>query len=360
MREAFELARGGLESVSPNPMVGVVIVKGGRVVGRGFHSRFGGPHAEVEALAATRDASGADVYVSLEPCGHHGKTPPCADALIEAKVARVFYSAADPNPETYGKGPRRMRKHGIEVRGRILLREGLELNAPYFHWRRTGRPWVILKWAMTLDGKIATVGGESKWITGARARNWAHGVRRRVDAIVVGTRTALVDDPRLTPRPARGRKPLRIVLDRRGRLPLELVLLDENLERAGSGPRLYVVGKTATARRRREVERRGLEVLVLTERRGQLDLEALLDVLGERGVSQILVEGGGDLVGSFVDKGLVQELIAFIAPRVFGGREAPTAVGGRGFEKLADTLKLERVEQQSVGDDLIVRGVVSR
>ncbi len=360
MKEAIDIARGGLEAVSPNPMVGAVIVKGGRVVGRGFHRRFGGPHAEVEALADAGDARGADVYVSLEPCGHDGKTPPCARALVEAKVARVFYSTVDPNPDTRGRGLRLMRRHGIRVRGGVLRREGLDLNAPYFHWRHSGRPWVILKWAMTLDGRIATAAGESKWITGPRAREWAHGLRRRVDAIVVGTRTALLDDPRLTPRPARGRRPLRVILDRRARLPLGLALLDGDVRRGGVGPRLYVVGKTATARRCREIERRGIEVLGIRERRGRLDVEALLGVLGDRGVSQILVEGGGGLAAGFVEKALVEEVVAFVAPRVLGGRDAPGAVEGRGFDRLADSLRLRRIEEQRVGDDVIIRGVLAR
>jgi diaminohydroxyphosphoribosylaminopyrimidine deaminase/5-amino-6-(5-phosphoribosylamino)uracil reductase len=360
MREAIEIARRGLDSVSPNPMVGAVVARGGRVIGRGWHRRFGGPHAEIEALRDAVNARGADLYVSLEPCAHHGKTPPCTDAILAAGIRRVFFAAADPNPLTRGSGPRLLRRQGVEVRGGILRSEGRELNAPYFHWRETGRPWVILKWAMSLDGKTATATGESRWISGPQSRSFAHALRRRVDAVLVGTRTALADDPLLTPRPARGRSPWRIVLDRRGRLPLDLRFLAREPRRAGRGPRLCVVGPSASAARRRELERRGVGVLELDQRRGRLDLSALLEELGSRGISQLLVEGGGDLAGSFLDERLVDEVVAFVSPQLLGGRAAPTAVGGRGARRLAESLRLARVEVSRLGEDLVLQGTVER
>ena len=206
MRAALRLARRGRGAVSPNPMVGAVIVKRGRIVGAGYHRRCGGPHAEIEALREVSDSRGADVYVTLEPCAHYGRTPPCAKALIAAGVARVLYATRDPNPLTRGRGPRMLRRAGIEVHRGLCGDAARKLNRPYFHWIETGKPWVLLKWAMTLDGKIATVAGESRWITGDAARAHAHGLRRRVDAVLVGTETALRDDPRLNPRPARGRR----------------------------------------------------------------------------------------------------------------------------------------------------------
>jgi len=357
---AIELARRGIEAVSPNPMVGAVVVTRGRVVGEGFHAHFGGPHAEIDALrAAGSRALGATVYVSLEPCGHHGKTPPCAEALVGAGVARVVYAVGDPNPATRGCGPRLLRCHGIEVLSGVLRRAALELNAPYFHWRASGRPWVIAKWAMSLDGKIATAGGESRWITSPAARARGHAMRRRVDAVLIGTRTARVDDPLLSPRPARGRAPARVVLDRRGTLPLALRLFAADSPAGGAGARICVTAR-ASAHRRRELARRGVEVLEIAERQGRLDLEELLGALGERGISQLLVEGGGEIVGGFVAARLVDEVLAFVAPRVLGGRAAPGAVAGEGVERLADALRLERVRCESVGADLLVSGTVAR
>ncbi|MCZ6795686.1 MAG: bifunctional diaminohydroxyphosphoribosylaminopyrimidine deaminase/5-amino-6-(5-phosphoribosylamino)uracil reductase RibD [Planctomycetota bacterium] len=354
MREALELARQGDELVSPNPLVGAVLVRRGRVIARGYYRRFGGDHAEVDVLRRLSDARGADLYVSLEPCGHQGKTPPCAEAIVEAGVRRVFYAAGDPNPLTRGKGPRMLRRAGVVVRGGILRREARELNAPYFHWRESGRPWVLLKWAMSLDGKIATAEGKSRWISGREARAHAHGLRRRADAVLVGTETALRDDPLLTPRPSRGRRPWRVVLDRRARLPLGLRFFRP--EGTRNGPRLYVTSRRLGAGRRRQVERRGLEVLVVRERGGGLDLEALLDELGSRGISQLLVEGGGRLAASFLALGLVQEVAAYVAPRLLGGAGAPSPVGGVGLGPLGECPALRVLEERRLGRDRLIRG----
>lgn len=358
LREALELARRGVEGVSPNPLVGAVVVNDGRVVGRGYHARFGGAHAEVEALReAGARARGAALYVSLEPCGHHGKTPPCSDAIIAGGVRQVFYAARDPNPLTRGRGPRALRAAGVEVRGGLLQREAERLNRPFFHWIRSRRPWVLLKWAMTLDGKIATASGESQWITGPEARAAGHALRRRVDAIVAGTGTLLADDPLLTPRPSRGRRPLRVILDRAGRLPLELRLLASGDR---GGPRLYVASPRAPPERIVEVEKRGISSLVLPEKPDGLDLDYLLQELGERGISQLLVEGGGELAGSFLARDEVHEVAAFIAPRVIGGVEAPGPVGGPGVAQLADAGELEDVEVSRFGRDVLIRGIVRR
>lgn len=351
MKEALRLAPRGLEGVSPNPLVGAVLVKNGAVVGRGWHRFFGGPHAEVEAIrAAGEKARGADLYVTLEPCGHHGKTPPCARAIHEAGVKRVFFAARDPNPLTRGRGPGFLRRHEIEVRGGLLAREAEEQNAPYFHWHRTGRPWVILKWAMTADGKIATRTGESRWISGARSRSLAQGLRRRVDAILVGTGTLLRDDPVLLPRPPKGRAPLRLILDRRGTAPLDLRIFAP-VTGVQAGPRLYVTAQRAGTRRLEELARRGIDTLILPEWRGRLDLAALLDHLGGRGVSQLLVEGGEELHGAFLDARLAQEVVAFIAPRLLGGAEAPGPIGGRGLGRLAEALPLTAPRWRRLGGD---------
>jgi diaminohydroxyphosphoribosylaminopyrimidine deaminase/5-amino-6-(5-phosphoribosylamino)uracil reductase len=356
MRLAIRLARLGLEGVSPNPLVGAVVVRRGRVIATGFHRRFGGPHAEVEALRRAGVARGADLYVNLEPCGHHGKTPPCAAAIAAARVGRVFYAVRDAHPATRGKGPRYLAARGIEVREGLLREEARRLNAPFFHWVATGMPWVILKWAMTLDGKTASAAGESRWITGGSARAFTHSLRRRVDAILAGTETILRDDPHLGPRPPRGRRPLRVILDRRGRLPLGLRLLARDPAQDRAGPRLYVTSRAAGARRRRLLAARGLEVLVLPATRAGIDLRALLRALGRRGVSQLLVEGGASLAGSFLDQALVQEVAALIAPRLLGGARATGALGGRGLAALARTPWLEAPAVRKLGEDLLVHG----
>jgi diaminohydroxyphosphoribosylaminopyrimidine deaminase/5-amino-6-(5-phosphoribosylamino)uracil reductase len=352
MRRALDLAGRGRYSVSPNPMVGAVLVRDGRIVGEGWHRRFGGPHAEVEAIrAAGRGARGADLYVTLEPCAHVGKTPPCTDAILEAGIRRVFFAARDPNPATCGRGPVALRRRGLEVRAGLLEEAALEQNAPYFHWRRTGRPWVILKWAMSADGRMALPSGESRWISGERSRAEAHRLRRRVDAVVAGTETLRRDDPQLLPRPARGREPLRVVLDRRARLPWSLQIL------APGGPRrLYATSKRCPESRRRELSRRGLEVLIVPEEGGELDLRALLSALGQRGVSQLLVEGGAALHGGFLDAGLAQELFVFVAPRIIGAREAPGPVAGEGVERLRDSVLLASCRVRRCGDDVLLTG----
>jgi diaminohydroxyphosphoribosylaminopyrimidine deaminase/5-amino-6-(5-phosphoribosylamino)uracil reductase len=291
------------------------------------------------------------MFVTLEPCGHHGKTPPCSGAIAEAGVRRVFYASHDPNPETRGKGPRFLRRQGIAVHAGLLERESFELNAPYFHWRDTGLPWVVLKWAMTADGKIAARTGDARWISGDRSRNYAHALRRRVDAVICGTETYRVDDPNLLPRPARGRFPLRVILDRRGCLPLKLQIFGSD-----DGPRLYVTSKHTSERRCRSVEKRGVEVWRVGEKNSGLDLRALLRRLGKRGVSQVLVEGGAAVHGSLVDAKLANEAVVFVAPKVLGGAAAPGPVGGRGPARVAQALTLLDPSVRRLGEDVVIEG----
>ena len=362
MRRAFDLARRGLEGVSPNPLVGAVIVRSGKIIAEGFHRRCGGAHAEIEALRrAGAAARGADLYVTLEPCGHHGRTPPCSDAILAAGVRRVVYAATDPNPATRGVGPRSLRRSGIEVSGGLEREEARRQNAPYFLWREEGRPWVVLKWAMTLDGKIATRAGEAKWITGEKARAHAHALRRRVDAICIGRETARLDDPSLAARPARGRHPFRVVLDRRARLPLSLRLLAEPRGGDGAGQTIYVTSRGAPAARLRRLEEAGARIaLCRTRRGGGFDLDDLLARLARLEVSQLLVEGGGATAGSFLDAGLVDEVAAFIAPRLLGGAGARPAIGGAGIAALAETPWLRDAKLRRVGEDFLVTGRVAR
>ncbi len=356
MRLALRLARRGLETVSPNPMVGAVVVRGGRIVGQGYHRRFGGDHAEVEALRDAGDARHSDVYITLEPCAHHGKTPPCADALVAAGVRRVIYAAPDPFSRARGRGPRLLRRHGIEVVAGVCRDDALALNRPFFHWVETGTPWVILKWAMTLDGKIATAAGESRWITGDKARRHAHGLRRRVDAVLVGTQTALLDDPRLDPRPARGRTPARFVLDRRGRLPWKSRFLQAESDVSGYGARWYVTTRAVAARRRQRLSAQGVEVLVAPVRRGKFELTELFSRIGALGISQVLVEGGASLLGECLAAGAAHEAAVYLAPRIAGGTSAPSAVGGPGVSRLEETPWLEQPQVKRLGRDLLVQG----
>jgi diaminohydroxyphosphoribosylaminopyrimidine deaminase/5-amino-6-(5-phosphoribosylamino)uracil reductase len=271
----------------------------------------------------------------------------------------VIFGVSDPNPLTRGQGPVVLRRAGVEVAGGVLRQEAERLIAPYLHWRRSGLPWVILKWAMSLDGKTATASGESRWITGSKSRAAAHGLRRRVDAVLVGTETALRDDPLLTPRPARGRKPLRVVLDRRGRLPLDLRLLRRLPPGDAGGPVLYVASKRTGSRRLAELRRRGLEVLIVGESERGLDLHEILAALAQRDVSQLLVEGGGRLAAGFVEGGWASEVAAFVAPRLLGGAGAPTPLAGLGFAELARSPWLREVEVRMLDRDLCISGRVA-
>lgn len=355
MRLALRLARRGLDRVSPNPPVGAVVSRGAQILGQGWHRRLGGPHAEVEALADARKnghaTRGADLHVTLEPCGHRGRTPPCAEAIVEAGIRRVHFAVADPNPQTRGKGPRRLRRAGIVVHAGLLEEEGRDLLAPYLHFHATGRPWVLSKWAMSADGKIATCSGDSRWITGERARAFVHRLRRRVDAVLVGTETYRLDDPSLLPRPARGRFPLRVILDRRGRLSQELQVFSDD-----RGPRLYVTGPGVPRRRLDWARERGLEILQPGLLEGRLDLEAVLEALGERGVTRLLVEGGARIHGELLDRGLVDEVAVFVAPGIIGGTRAPGPVGGNGIERMAEWRLPADSTWRRIGPDMLLEG----
>jgi diaminohydroxyphosphoribosylaminopyrimidine deaminase/5-amino-6-(5-phosphoribosylamino)uracil reductase len=337
-------ARGRLR-VEPNPLVGCVLVRRNRVVGEGHHADWGGPHAEANALdAAGGKAKGATAYVTLEPCGHGGKTPPCADALIRAGVKEVVYAHADPNPETAGRGPRRLRAAGVKVtrRGRAP-RYVRELLQPYLAHLECRRPWVIAKWAMTLDGRIATRNRDSKWITADEARRWAHRhLRARVDAILVGAGTVLIDDPALTNRSGRGRQPLRVVLcGRRPLWPRSQVLSD-------GGPTLLAVPQQFRSPP-------GAEAIVCG-RVWKVDPHRLLRGLFDLGIRRVLVEGGGELLGSLFDAGVVDQAAVFVSPRVVGGISAIQAVAGRGRARMADALQLDHVAHHTIGPDQVIEG----
>ena len=341
MSHALALAARGRGNVEPNPMVGAVVVRDGVHVGEGWHQRYGGPHAEVFALtAAGESARGATLYVTLEPCCHVGKTLPCTDAVLAAGVARVVAAMADPFPQVSGRGATLLREAGVEVSVGLCESEARRLNAPYLKLVGTGRPYVHAKWAMTLDGKIATKTGDSKWISNEASRRRVHELRGCMDAILVGIGTALADDPQLTARPPGPRVATRIVLDHRGRLPLE-----SNLVRTAREVPTIVVGKGNPA-----LVEAGCEVM------SSGSIDELLDELGRRRFTNILVEGGGEVLGSFLDARQIDEVHVFIAPRLAGGTLARGPVLGVGVERMADALRLGAWEVETVEGDVYLRG----
>jgi diaminohydroxyphosphoribosylaminopyrimidine deaminase/5-amino-6-(5-phosphoribosylamino)uracil reductase len=350
MRRALELAERGRGHVEPNPMVGAVVVRDDRIVGEGWHQQYGGPHAEVHALtAAGAAARGATLYVTLEPCCHHGKTPPCTDAILAAGIGRVVGTLLDPFPQVSGKGREQLRRAGIEFDIGVEGLAAYRLNAPYIKLVTAGRPWVIAKWAMSLDGKIATASGDSKWISGEGSRRRVHELRGRVDAILVGIGTVLADDPLLTARPPGPRTATRIVLDSQGRLSPESQLV----RTAGEAPLLVVTTEAATS-----FSAPGVDWLRLPAEQGRPALAALLDELGRRRVTHLLVEGGAEVLGSFRDAGAIDEAYVFIAPKLLGGAAAKSPVGGRGVATLAKSLAFGRWEMERIDDDLLVHGWV--
>jgi len=356
MRLALELARRGLGRTHPNPPVGAVIVRDGRVVGRGYHPKAGEPHAEIFALREAGDAArGATMYVTLEPCVHHGRTPPCVDAILAAGIAEVHIATLDPNPVVHGQGVAKLRAAGVKV----VLGEGeadaQRLIEGFAHWVRTRRPWVVVKYAMTLDGKIATRTGHARWITGPQARVWVHRLRDQVDAILVGRGTVEADDPRLTtrvPGATTVHHPLRVVLDSRGRAPLTARVFAADLP----GQTVLAATPALPPARRAAFEAQGVEVWTLPAGAdGRVSLPALLDALGARGITTLLVEGGPTVLGAFFDAGLVHKVHAFVAPVVFGGA-APSAIGGWGVARADQAPRLRAVTIERLGDDLLVTG----
>jgi len=353
MRLAVREARRGLGRTSPNPSVGAVIVRAGRVLARGHHAQAGSPHAEVVALRrAGPRARGADLYTTLEPCNHWGRTPPCSLAIREAGIRRVFVGSRDPNPLVNGRGISRLRRSGIAVTTGILRAECDELNEPWFHFITTGRPYVRLKVAATLDGKIAARGGDSRFVTGPEARARVHELRHQSDAVLVGAGTALADDPRLTARlpRGRGRDPLRVVLDTRLSLPSRLRLF-----RSGSRAGTLVAFAAGREPRRRP----GVEYLKCRSRGGRVDLGDLLDKLARRNVTSLLVEGGAEVSRAFLAEGLVDRLHLFLAPKVVGG-DGLSWVAPPGVGRMSRALPIVDVEWSRVGQDLLVTGRPAR
>lgn len=356
MARAVELARRGAGWTSPNPLVGAVIVRDGRIIGEGWHHRFGGPHAEREALAACSESpAGATAYVTLEPCCHTGKTPPCTEALIEAGIARVVVGVLDPNPLVAGRGNEALRRAGIEVAVGVLEPSCRAVNEPFLHAMEQRRPLVIAKYAMTLDGKVATREGLSRWVTGEAARRRVHEDRHRHAGVMVGIGTALADDPLLTCR-LDGREvsqPARVVVDAAARLPLESQLV----RTASEAPVIVAVAEGALLARRNALVERGCAVVAVPAREGRVDPRILMELLWQRfSLDSLIVEGGPTLLGSLFDEGLVDRVQAYIAPKIFGGLEALGPVAGRGVGDPADAPVLSEVSLQMMGGDVLLEG----
>ena len=359
MRRAIQLAAQGEGKTRPNPLVGAVVVKDGRIIGEGYHSKYGSLHAEREALADCKrrgePPEDADIYVTLEPCCHTGKQPPCTEALVEAGVKRVIIGSSDPNPLVSGKGIEFLKQNKIQVETGFLKEECDELNPIFFHYITTGKPYVALKYAMTADGRIATVTGASKWITGEAAREHVQRLRNRYASILVGINTVLSDNPMLNCRLPGGVNPLRIVLDSSLCIPLDCNLV----QTAREIPLLVVCGAVSEAKKE-TLEKLGAEVLSLPGADGRPDLAALVSELGRGGIDSLLIEGGSQVHYSALNAGIVNHIYSYVAPKIFGGQQALGPVSGAGVEQVEDAFQLCRKGTQILGDDILIEYEVSK
>jgi len=354
MQRALQLAREAPHTTSPNPTVGAVVISDGAVVGEGVTQPPPGPHAEVVALEQAGDrARGATLYVTLEPCSHQGRTPPCTDAIISVGIADVHYSILDPDPNVNAGGHKALEAAGIQTIAGEGEDEARLINEAFLKHRTTGLPFVVVKFATSLDGRISAASGDSRWVSGPEARQWAHQLRTRIDAILVGSSTVVIDDPQLTARPNdvdAERQPLRVVVDTRGRTP--------PMARVFTGPAktLVATASDAPAPWLASIEAAGAEVLTLDKDGEHVDLKLLLEELGRRDIVNLLVEGGGIVLGSFFDGGLVDKVQAIIAPLIVGAAEAHTAIAGKGAYRMADALRLRDITIDRLGEDILVTG----
>lgn len=358
MELAIELAEKGCGRVAPNPMVGAVIVKDGRIIGRGYHRVYGELHAEREALRdCTEPPEGADMYVTLEPCCHHGKQPPCTDAIIEAGIKRVIIGSSDPNPLVSGKGVGILREHGVEVVEGVMKEDCDRLNRVFFHYITTGRPYVVMKYAMTADGKIATHTGASRWITGEEARRRVHMDRNRYTAIMAGIGTVLSDDPLLTCRLDGGRDPVRIICDTEMRIPVDSAIV----QTADHVPTIIAVSREGSAGKldkKKALTDAGCEIMEVSLKKGHMDLEELIALLGERRIDSVLLEGGATLNWAALEAGVVDMVQVYVAPKIFGGRAAVSPVGGEGVSLPSEAVRLARPQVTFYGDDILLESEV--
>ena len=347
MKLALDLARGTLGQTSPNPVVGAVLVKDGQIIGMGAHLKAGEPHAEVHAVEMAGDqAIGSVLYVTLEPCSHYGKTPPCSDLVIKTGIKKVFVATTDPNPQVAGKGIERMKKAGIEVEVGMLQEEARDLNKVFFYNIQSGLPYVTLKSAASIDGKTATVTGESRWITGEEARLDVHHFRHQHDGIMVGVNTVLKDNPSLTTRLVEGGKnPIRIILDTHLRTPLDAKIITNQ-----KAPTWIITGADVDRKREIQLSELGIEVMKMESQK--ISIKEMLAALGKRGITSLFVEGGAEVHGSFLKERAFQQIITYIAPKLIGGKNAPASFGGQGIEQIGDAVSLNIIQVDLIGSDI--------
>ncbi len=354
MKLAIELAKKGEGAVSPNPMVGAVIVKDGRIIGQGYHERYGEKHAERNAIASCAEsAEGATIYVTLEPCCHYGKQPPCTEAVISAGIKRVVVGSRDPNPLVSGKGNEMLRKNGIIVEEDFMKEECDSINYVFFHYITKKMPYVIMKYAMTMDGKIAAYTGDSRWVTGDEARKLVHSDRNRYTGIMVGSQTVLNDDPMLTCRIPGGRNPIRIICDTRLRTPI-----CSDIVNSADRIRTIIATGSSAASRYDGYEKKGCEMITVNEKDGHIDIKELMKTLADMKIDSVLLEGGGTLNFAALNAGVVNRVQAYIAPKIIGGRMAPSPVGGTGKAKMSEAVVLKNSTIKKIGSDYMIESEV--
>jgi diaminohydroxyphosphoribosylaminopyrimidine deaminase/5-amino-6-(5-phosphoribosylamino)uracil reductase len=355
MQLAYELAKKGVGQVNPNPLVGAVIVKDDRIIGKGYHEYYGGPHAEVNAFrSAEESVEGATMYVTLEPCSHYGKTPPCAEAIVKNKIAKVVIGMLDPNPLVAGRGVTIMQEAGIEVEYGFMEQELTQMNRVFLQFIQTKLPYVLLKTAMTLDGKIAAHTGDSRWVSNEASRTKVHHLRNELMGIMVGVDTVIADDSLLTCRleDQKTRNPIRIVVDTHARIPLESKILNSSQQ----AKTIVAVGENADVEKRRQIEALGNQVMEVQMKNGRVDLKHLMSLLGKQGIDGILLEGGATLNFSALEAGIVNEVISFIAPKIIGGSTSKSPVGGKGIDMMRDAIELQELKWEQLGNDLMISG----
>jgi diaminohydroxyphosphoribosylaminopyrimidine deaminase/5-amino-6-(5-phosphoribosylamino)uracil reductase len=361
MREALALARSQMGKTSPDPMVGALVVKGDRIISRGYHTEQSTPHAEAFAIKkAGEKARGATLYLNLEPCCHYGYNPPCTHTIIKAGIKRVVAAMQDPNPLVNGKGFAQLRDAGIEVKVGVLEEEARELNEAFIKFITTNLPFVILKTAMSMDGKVATVTGDSIYITGLASRQYVHVLRVYVDAMMLGVNTVMIDDPKLTVRDIgdekiEKRNPKKIILDTNAEIPLNSYILKHEPEKT-----IVVAGEGASRKKLDNIRKTGANVLIARTKGGQIDLKNLMVELGEDKIMSIMIESGGTLAASALKEGIVDKVMFFIAPKIIGGKTAPTPVAGAGFKKLSQAINLKSAKVKMLGKDVLIEGYISK
>jgi len=355
MKEALDLAAKARGRTSPNPLVGALVVKDGQIIGRGYHQKAGGPHAEVFALEeAGEKARGATLYVTLEPCSHHGRTPPCTEKVVAAGIKKVVVAMVDPNPKVAGRGLEQLKAAGVEVEVGLGEAEAKHLNEVFLKYITTGRPFIILKTGMSLDGKIATRSGDSRWITSEESRAYVHQIRDQVDAIMVGIGTILKDDPQLTTRlpNGQGKDPIRVIVDSSAQIPLSCKVLTQD------SPAQTIIATTTKASPEKVdlLAAKGVRVLVIEEKNGHVSMHKLMEELGKLEISSLLVEGGSSINGAVIRDKLVDKVFFFIAPQIIGGESAPSPIGGIGVETIKEVVKLKDYQMRCIGPDFLIEG----